>query len=940
MTALGNDSFGRRLARPIGENGRKLAPKRRQFGERREGERERGRTAASSQHCVTAAIGLRTDDGAMDHHGHSSPVGGLASANQTPRRQTAGAASAFPSAKRGTLTPLGGLQQALAPASSTPTTPSNLLETFRKSTGGTSTGLKEHERLMDELKKENFDLKLKCYHFEDQLRKTTPTNVAAVFAENDQLRAATEAAAIEVRSLKGLLEEAQRFQSDRMRSAAMTGEQEAEIVRLRSELDLVDGQLTRTLNQVKNYEHQLEIFDNESRETLRRTKQLEVDHAAANKKLSEARATIEEQKREIAELNDELAAKNAFVQSVKSDSQAVHAELEMVMRQKQDLEGRLRIAENERDMAAAERDPARAARRRTTALLASGGAEEGAASPLRRLNNDMAIDGSGLRRGGPDSPRSSFDALESKLLRQIGATSKHLEVLSKSNTLSQSEKEALFDQSRALVLEINESVVAIGSIYDLIVAKTGITVESSTGYNNHLYQNENGSAAPPVTLTTAINQLARICEALITDYSAAAANVGQLEGELKRSHDQLALIAHQGERLREQHRTAIEDLSSTKGQLDATREHLHKSQAECHSLSTSLRSVTEGDLARYREQCTDLAAAIRTMEGELAARDDRLAASRREVEGLQRHLATLEGQAARAGEEAHAQRQEAATLRKQHGDLLAKLADQEALANTLAASLDEARLALAQVERIKGAVEENFNKELRALHTSNADLKAQLASWTSGKSSNDQRLERLQASLRFVEATKEEALAKLAQREAALSALQRDHEVALIEKKNVERDLVEMQREHGEREAEIARLRRLDAGQRRSADGVEHLAGKIESLTSLNAFLREQVEAKDRALRESEDKVRRQQDDIRRAYADCDAQHSKMKKRELIISRVLKRLENINAISGFEGILAEETSAAGAAGGRDAPPPHTGRRPGGESPSKRASHRF
>lgn len=36
---------------------------------------------------------------------------------------------------------------------------------------------------MDDLKKENFDLKLKCYHLEDQLRKQTPANVEVVFKE-------------------------------------------------------------------------------------------------------------------------------------------------------------------------------------------------------------------------------------------------------------------------------------------------------------------------------------------------------------------------------------------------------------------------------------------------------------------------------------------------------------------------------------------------------------------------------------------------------------------------------------------------------------------------------------------------------------------------------------------------------------------------------------
>lgn len=104
-------------------------------------------------------------------------------------------------------------------------------------------------------------------------------------------------------------------------------------------------------------------------------------------------------------------------------------------------------------------------------------------------------------------------------------------------------------------------------------------------------------------------------------------------------------------------------------------------------------------------------------------------------------------------------------------------------------------------------------------------------------------------------------------------------------------------------EAEIGRLKRQELASRRGHEGLEHLQAKVDSLTSLNAFLKEQVEAKERSLRESEEKLRRQDDEIRRAYSDCEHQHQKIKKREMVIGRVLKRLENINAVAGLGGLM-------------------------------------
>jgi len=74
----------------------------------------------------------------------------------------------------------------------------------------------------------------------------------------------------------------------------------------------------------------------------------------------------------------------------------------------------------------------------------------------------------------------------------------------------------------------------------------------------------------------------------------------------------------------------------------------------------------------------------------------------------------------------------------------------------------------------------------------------------------------------------------------------------------------------------------------------------------LNSFLREQVDRKEQSVRESEEKLRRQDEAIRKAYHDLEHQHQKIKKRETIISRALKRLEKINNLKGLSSNLFDE----------------------------------
>ena len=129
--------------------------------------------------------------------------------------------------------------------------------------------------------------------------------------------------------------------------------------------------------------------------------------------------------------------------------------------------------------------------------------------------------------------------------------------------------------------------------------------------------------------------------------------------------------------------------------------------------------------------------------------------------------------------------------------------------------------------------------------------------------------------------------------------LNRERELLSIEKQNLQRELADAQESLRVAEAEIGRLKRADLTQRKGHESIQHLQTRCEGLNNINSMLKQELEAKDRALQEAEDRLRRQEESIKRAYTDCDVQHQKIKKREMVISRVLKRLENINAIAGI-----------------------------------------
>lgn len=477
-----------------------------------------------------------------------------------------------------------------------------------------------------------------------------------------------------------------------------------------------------------------------------------MDLASAAKKIAESARTIEGLQEEKRELLEEIQMKNNFVEQVKTECQELQAELQTLMHQKQEAENRARIAEHERDNIRAEMDPAR-----------------------RRLLETVGPQ-------TPGSPRSSIDLVESRLMKQVGAASKQMEMMAKSNALSQSERETLLENTRKLTAEINGALRNLMVVFERIAHLTGISPV-----------NANGNFLNEVTLERAVDELNKIVEVILRDYDDCRRQKSSLADDLRNAHQETALLQHTAEKYREQAAQALEQLATVEKDLDTTRSQLTKAKNEAFHLEQQLKATNELELPKYREQCVTLQNAVKTLENELAVRERRLAETRGEMDTLRRCCVELENQSSKVSADSAGLQEEVATLRSQKQELLQKLLSQEELVAQTSALLDDTKQQLAKAERVKAHLQENFNREMREMHSANSDLKAQLAAISSGKSTNDQRLERLQAGLRFVEQSNDELKAKLQAKEAAHSALLRDHEILIVEKQNLERELQETQ---------------------------------------------------------------------------------------------------------------------------------------------------
>ncbi len=650
----------------------------------------------------------------------------------------------------------------------------------------------------------------------------------------------------------------------------------AEVNAMRTELEQTRHALIKAQVSVQRYESQMSLFDKESRENASRVKQLELDLHAANNRLNEANSLIARQKAEISTLEEELATKSETMRKFREDISASTSDISLFSRQMQELQDRLKRSEEEKEALMKEKDVIRKSLEKAESHL--------------RVNTTLS------------SPaRNSLDVLESKLLKELGQAHKRVTDLEKQTNLSQGERDQLITQARKstqdLVIGIKSLQLLAGKIVE--VAFPGKV----------LSDNIEG-------VTQAVEQVESLCRDVLVELEDSRLNIRDLDSQLARANENLAELNKERDSLATSLSASEVQVQKLSLDLSAKTSELRQATETTRSLQGRLRDMSEQDVPKWQREAEKASERVRQLSQFVENYQTQLQNTQVENEELSKKYAEVQQMAVRAQSELADVRDSASRAIKQRDELVERLAQQESVAASATKRLEELQNRVGHSEKVKSAVEEQFNRELKALHAANGELKGQMSVALASKSELMGRVDRLSQLLREAERNSEDLTERARSAESQLSSFRREHEILLLEHKTLENDLVDKQAALGRLETELAKMRREDMVARRTTDGLEHLQAKVDSLAAMNSFLKEQTETRERTIRALEDRLRHQQEEMRHAREEVDAQARKLKKRELLISQALKRLESINhmrqvaAAGGFSAVTGVDLNAS------------------------------
>lgn len=337
-------------------------------------------------------------------------------------------------------------------------------------------------------------------------------------------------------------------------------------------------------------------------------------------------------------------------------------------------------------------------------------------------------------------------------------------------------------------------------------------------------------------------------------------------------------------------------LGELQGHVATREDELKRATAAAEEWQRKAASAYDAELPRLHEELMAARSRMSALESELESARAQLHHAQSSAAEFKAKWEDAQSIAIQASSEASDRLAHISQLQQSRADLAKRLASSEELAQTLTRRVEELRAQTEHADKVKAAVEEGFNRQLKQLHSQNTELKLQLASNSSGAHEASARLERLNSAMDALRAEKDALHSRLQSKEHSLGALQQELDTLRLDRKRTETDLALREEQLRKAELDLARLRKDDSLSRKHADGASALQAKIESLSAMNNFLREQVDQKDRHLRDLEERVRRQSEEMRGAMAEVEEKNRKLKKRETLIGQALKRLESINSL--------------------------------------------
>lgn len=631
---------------------------------------------------------------------------------------------------------------------STPNTPSasrpKTSSVTAQSTATATSSLREQEKLFDDMKKENFDLKLRLYQLDEKLNRLSSTNLEACVKENCELKAKLDVVQSEVEGYKLLVEDARQAVHELQQGAQSRSVVEAEISRLRQEVEGLNQQLVKSQQLSQRYEGQLALADRETREAWQRLKQLEMDNQTLQKRLQETQQQLEVREGETATLEEEVARKVELIHQFKMDLHHANTEMELLSRQTIELQNQVRLGQEERDEISRQ---------------------------LQQLQQST-----GPNLAVTQSPRSSMDLIESKLLREMGQAMKKFQSLERETEQSAQERGQLVSQAQYLAQELQQGVQGVASLIDRICLNAGV---------------EQRSLPADVNLAGVLVELEDVCAAVIEDYETVKRDRVIMESELGTLQKGLEVLRVERQQLEEE----AESLREHQNQLQHALKDKDDTVAHWEQLAGQLEQrlslVLEHDLPAHQRELAQAKEALEAAQQERARLHQQLEEAQRKHRELQERCEHLNSLAVASSSEATERANQVAKMQQAREELLKRLAGQEENGAHLSKRIAELQQQLEHAQLVKNTMQESFSRDLKAAHSEAIQLRSQLAERTTGSSDLNHRLEKMQASLRAAEKESELLHERLQMKEGLLSTLNREHEATVLEKRALEQELSE-----------------------------------------------------------------------------------------------------------------------------------------------------
>jgi chromosome segregation ATPase len=406
------------------------------------------------------------------------------------------------------------------------------------------------------------------------------------------------------------------------------------------------------------------------------------------------------------------------------------------------------------------------------------------------------------------------------------------------------------------------------------------------------------------SLEQAVEQVEVLCRDVLVELEESRLSIRDLDSQVSRTNENLTESNKERDQLANSLSASEVQIQKLSLDLNSKASELRTATETNRSLQNRLREVTETEIPKWQREAEKATERVKQLGHFVENYESTLKQSQQENEEITRKYSEIQQICSKIQSELSDVKDFNLRLQEQRDELVERLSIQENTTQSAQKRLEELQGRVGHTEKVKSSIEEQFNRELKNLHTANAELKGQLSMALNARSELSQRVDRLSQLLREAERGQDEIIEKGRHAEGQLSSLRREHEILILEHKTLETELLDRQVVINKLEQEISRTRREDQMNRRTHDGLEHLQAKVESLSAMNSFLKDQTETRERTIRSLEDRLRHQQEEMRRSREEVDAQSRKLKKREILISQALKRLESINHMKQVQAVTA------------------------------------